>query len=343
MSHPSSPLASPRGGAPRHASPPIVLTFAASDPTGAGGLQADLLTLASLGCHPLSVLTAVAVQDSAALDALQPVSPEWIDDQARTLLEDMSVGAFKVGRLGSVENAALVAEILADYPDIPVVLDPVALAPAPVGSGDGPRLADDLSEAWGDSWEAQWDGELESDRALAAAVAELLLPQATVVTPNRLEARLLAGDLPARGGEDQDDAGDDVEGDDSVAADPADDDAAPAAELARTLIERGCSHVLFTGVHTPSPDVVNRLYDETGLVHTYRWKRLAGPFNGAGATLSAAIAANLANGLTIQDAVREAQDYCWHALAAGFRAGMGRRVPDRFFWARGLAGDGRPS
>lgn len=330
MSQSSPPPAHSRGGATRHASPPIVLTFAAADPTGAGGLQADLLTLASLGCHPLSVLTAVTVQDSAAVDALQTVSPAWVEDQARTLLEDMSVAAFKVGRVGSVENAALVAEILADYPDIPVVLDPVALVAAPPGNDDGLRLpaeGAETSEAWGDDWESQWDGELESDRALVAAVAELLLPLATVVAPNQLEARLLAGDLP----QEEDDA----------EATPGDAEAdVPAAELARTLVERGCSHVLFTGVHTPSPDVINHLYDASGLVQTYRWKRLAGPFNGAGATLSAAIAANLANGLGVEDAVREAQDYCWHALAAGFRAGMGRRVPDRFFWARGLAGDG---
>src|SRR5690242_18689203 len=105
--------------------PPIVLTFAASDPTGGAGIQADLLTLASMGCHPLSVVTALTVQDTAGVDSVLAIDADWIADQARTLLEDMPVAAFKLGMLGSVEAISVIAEIVADYPDVPLVLDPV--------------------------------------------------------------------------------------------------------------------------------------------------------------------------------------------------------------------------
>ena len=90
--------------------PPIVLTFAATDPSGGAGLQADILTLASTGCHPLSVVTAITVQDSLGVEGVQPMEADWLTDQARCLLEDMPVDAFKIGVLGSVEIIAAMAE-----------------------------------------------------------------------------------------------------------------------------------------------------------------------------------------------------------------------------------------
>jgi len=110
---------------PSTESPPIVLTFAASDPSGGAGLQADVLTLASMGCHPLSVVTALTVQDTAGVEGVLAIDPEWVSDQARCLLEDMEVDAIKIGVLGSVENIAAIAEIVSDYPNVPLVLDPV--------------------------------------------------------------------------------------------------------------------------------------------------------------------------------------------------------------------------
>ncbi len=147
--------------------PPIVLAFAASDPSGGGGLQADLLTLASMGCHPLSVVTALTIQDSAGTEGIQPVEAEWVSDQARCLLEDMPVDAFKIGALGSVENIAAVAEIVSDYPQIPLVLDPV------LTSGSGDEFANE---------------------EMLNAFRELLIPQTTILTPNGVEARRLASD-----------------------------------------------------------------------------------------------------------------------------------------------------
>lgn len=145
--------------------PPLVLSFAASDPTGGAGMQADVLTLASMGCHPLTVVTALTVQDTAGVDGILAIDSEWVADQARMLLEDVPVAAFKLGMLGSPESIAVIAEILADYPDIPVVLDPV------LASGRGDELASD---------------------DMIAAMRDMLIPQTSVLTPNSHEARRLA-------------------------------------------------------------------------------------------------------------------------------------------------------
>jgi hydroxymethylpyrimidine/phosphomethylpyrimidine kinase len=256
--------------------PPIVLTFAGSDPTGGAGLQADLLTLASMGCHPLSVVTALTAQDTHGVAALEPVDARRVREQAERLLADIQVAAFKLGVLGSAANAQAIATILADHADVPVVLDPV------LASGRGDPLA----------------GE-----DLIAALRELLVPQATVITPNTLEARRLGGD-------------------------------AGLVESARRLLARGAEYVLVTGGHEPGSEVVNTLYDGGGVVREDRWPRLPGSYHGSGCTLASAIAAALANGLAAPEAVRDAQEFTWQTLAAAFRPGAGQLIPDRFFWAR---------
>lgn len=261
--------------------PPVVLAFAASDPSGGAGIQADLLTLSSMGCHPLSVITAITVQDTAGVDDVLPIDAEWVSDQARLILEDIPVLAFKVGLVGSVENIAAIAEIAADYPEIPLILDPV------LASGRG----DDLS-----------------DEEIIDAMRELLLPHATLITPNSMEARRLAAE---------------------------DEDENPDLDTCATrLLEMGAAYVLITGTHENTPEVTNSLYGPEGLIRADSWERLPGSYHGSGCTLASAIAAMLANGLDFPDAVREAQEYTWQTLAAAFRPGMGQSIPDRFFWAR---------
>jgi hydroxymethylpyrimidine/phosphomethylpyrimidine kinase len=264
--------------------PPIVLSFAASDPTGGAGLQADLLTLASMGCHPLSVVTALTVQDTRGVEAVLAVEAEWVSEQARALLEDMPVAAFKLGVLGSAANAVAIAEVLEDYPSVPVILDPV------IASGRGDALADE---------------------ALVDALRGLIVPLSTIVTPNSLEARRLAED-------------------------ELEDEALDLESCAARLLAMGCDYVLITGTHELGSEVVNTLYAGAGatIVRADRWPRLAGSYHGSGCTLASAIAAALANGLGMPEAVRDAQEYTWQALASGFRPGMGQLLPDRFFWAR---------
>ena len=254
-------------------SPPVVLAFAASDPTGGAGLQADLLTIAALGCHPLSVVTAITAQDTRGVERVLPLEPSWITRQARVVLDDIAVAAFKAGVLGSAQNVRAVSELVAEHAAVPLVVDPV------LASGRGDALAED------DAIEA---------------LRELILPRTTMLTPNSLEARRLA------------------------------DGASDLAECARRLVDQGCEYVLITGTHEAGDDVVNTLYDESGVVREDRWPRLAASYHGSGCTLASAIAARLAQGLEPPAAARDAQHFTWESLAAGFKPGGGQFLPNRF-------------
>ena len=263
-------------------SPPIVVVFAASDPTAGAGLQADLLALSALACHGTTVVTALTVQDTHGVQRVQPLDAEWIEQQARALLADLPVAVFKLGVLASAANVAAVARILAEHPHAPVVFDPV------LTSGRGEVLAND---------------------DVRAAMCAMLLPRTTVLTPNSLEARRLAGDT----------------------------ETAPLAQSARRLTSLGARYVLVTGTHEATREVVNTLYDASGVVREDRWPRLAGSFHGSGCTLASAIAAQLARGLDVPAAVRAAQDYAWRTLEAAFRPGSGQSIPDRLYALRGFA------
>ncbi len=283
---------------PIQPTPPLVLSFAGSDPTGGAGIQADIMTIASLGCHPLTVITAITVQDSERVGAVNPVDADWVEDQARQVLEDMTVSAFKIGLLGSVENIAVIAEVVSDYPDIPLVLDPVLAA------GNGDDLANE---------------------ELIAAIRELLIPQTTVLTPNSIEARrLVAADF----------AGDDPALDDCayrlltlgceyVLVTGTHENTAQVVNWLYGPVRHG------EQLRDEEKDTLT-----VGLVRSDAWTRLPGSYHGSGCTLASAIAAMLANGQDVPAAVREAQEYAWNALKYGFRPGMGQFIPDRFFWAR---------
>jgi len=199
------------------------------------------------------------------------------------VLEDMPVAAFKIGLLGSLEQIAAIAEVVSDYPEVPLVLDPV------LSSGRGDELVTE---------------------EMVVALKELLIPQTTLLTPNSLEARRLAAE--------ENEAG---EGPD-------------LAECARRIIVSGCEYVLVTGTHENTAQVVNTLYSQSGVVRSDSWQRLPGTYHGSGCTLASAIAATIANGLEVSDAVKDAQEYTWQTLKAAFRPGMGQHVPDRLFWAR---------
>jgi len=258
---------------------PAVISFAASDPTGGAGLQADLFALASLGCHPLSIVTGITVQDTRGVESMHAVESALVERQARRVLEDIPVAAIKIGVVGSAGNAQVIAAILAEHPGIPVILDPV------LASGRGDALADEET---------------------IGIMRSALLPRATVLTPNSLEARRLAGAAPG----------------------------ADLAHCARELVKLGCRFVLVTGTHEEETAVVNTLYNARGVLREDRWQRLPGSYHGSGCTLASAIAALLAKGLVVEQAVRQAQEYTWQSLAAGFSPGRGQAIPDRFFQSR---------
>ncbi len=262
--------------------PPLILSFGAADPVGATGIQADLATYAAMGCHGLSVVTALLIGDTARVEDAQIVEVDWVADQARVILEDMAIAAFKVGAVGSIENISVIAEIVSDYPDVPLILDPFTSALA--------------------------NQEDEDDRLIA--IRELLIPQATVLVASAGELTRLAETWrePVPG--------------DTLMLD------------AMRLIEMGCEYLLVTNTQTDLQEIANSLFDESGLVRQDAWQRLPGSFVGAGTTLSAAMAAMLANGLEVPLAASEAQEFTLAALANAQRFGMGKLVPDRYFWAR---------
>jgi hydroxymethylpyrimidine/phosphomethylpyrimidine kinase len=100
------------------------------------------------------------------------------------------------------------------------------------------------------------------------------------------------------------------------------------------VIDLGCEYLFVTGTPTDVHDVANTLFSDSGVLRQDNWQRISGSFSGAGSTLSATIAALLANGLDVPEAVLEAQEFTIASLANAHRLGMGKLVPDRYFWTR---------
>ena len=146
-------------------SKPKVLCFSGLDPTGGAGLQADIETLFSIGCHCTPIATALTVQNTQNAISSQATEAALLVQQARTVLEDIAVQCFKIGLLGSVESVEALHTVLKDYSSIPVVLDPIAYA--------------------GGGYEFGGDQVIE-------AIRKLLVPLSTVLTPNTEEIRQLA-------------------------------------------------------------------------------------------------------------------------------------------------------
>lgn len=159
---------------------PLILTFGLSDPVGATGVQGDLAAFGALGCHGLSAITGLLIADSARIEDSQEIDADWLVDQARLLLEDMAVAAFKVGALANIEQASAIAEIVSDYPDVPLILDPF------LSSLPDSGLADD---------------------DMLLAIRQILVPQATVLMLSHVELSRMA-ETWREGGEDM--LGDDV-------------------------------------------------------------------------------------------------------------------------------------
>jgi hydroxymethylpyrimidine/phosphomethylpyrimidine kinase len=257
------------------ATPPVVLCFAFNDPTGAGGSLGVALSVAASGAHPACALTGFAARDTRGLESVWAIDPEMVDEQARTLLEDLPVAAFHVGALADARAVAVVAAIVSDYPKLPIVLDP------DFGNGGDDSVDEDLLDS----------------------MLDLLLPQCALLVLSSHDVR----HITTQPGE----------------------DAASLADCARQLLDSGCGHILITGAHEPTRQIINTLYGPHGVVRTDAWERLPGSFLGAGTTLSAAICARLARGVDLSEAVRDAQAYTWQTLAHSLRVGMGQSIPQR--------------
>ncbi len=275
--------------------PACVMSFNASDASGAGGSAGDIATIAAMGAHTLPVITSIVLRDSAEVFDQHPIEAEHVAEQARTILEDVTLAAWKVGFLGNADNVAAVAEILSDYPDVPLV----AYMPT-LGWVD----EDDLQN-------------------YMEAFRELILPAAEVLVGNhKTLTDFLLPDW--------------------------DNERSPSArELAVAAGEHGTRFVLVTGVMLPSKGkeqwIDNVLASPQGALTGEKFELFEAGFVGAGDTLSAALAALLASGAELSDAVGEALQFLDQSLDAGFRPGMGNVVPDRFFWALPPPEDGEES
>lgn len=255
------------------------MTFSAFDPSGLTGITADALTLSAFGCHPVAVPTVQLSADSERQHDAVPADAELINDQARTVLEDIPVSAFVIGMLGDAEMVSVLAEIVSDYANVPLVLAPT------------------------------WSGHQEdSEDDLVSACADLLIPQSDILVVSSL--------LASRFGD-----GDESEGDNDEITDP--------ASLGRALSALGAEHTLLTGAQAPTRQIINHLYHKEALLRRDSWPRRAGVVRGANELLAASIAACLAQGMPMTDAVGHAQQYLQLALDNAYRPGMGSLMPGR--------------
>jgi hydroxymethylpyrimidine/phosphomethylpyrimidine kinase len=258
--------------------PPTALTIAGSDSGGGAGAQADLKTFLACRVHGMSAITAVTVQNSLGVTGFYELPPHAVAEQIESVVSDIGVGAAKTGMLASAPIMAAVAETVRRLGVAPFVVDPVAASQ----HGD-PLLRPDAIEA----------------------LRELIVPLASLVTPNLGEAALLTGtDVRTR---------DDM------------------ADAARALHALGPEWVLVKGGHLDSGDAVDLLYDGTDFVEFTSPRFATIHTHGSGDTLAAAITAGLARGLGMVDAVREGKRFITGAVEGSFPLGAGRG-PVGHFW-----------
>jgi hydroxymethylpyrimidine/phosphomethylpyrimidine kinase len=248
--------------------PPRVLAIAGSDSGGGAGIQADLKTMLAHGVHGMTVICAVTAQNSVGVQGYWELPPEAVRAQLESVLGDIGAQAVKTGMLASPVLVGTVCDALAEVA-APVVVDPVAVS----------KHGDSLLSA----------GTLE-------AVKDRLLPLATVVTPNLLEAELLTG-LEIT-------------------------DEAQMLTAARMINAMGPQWVLVKGGHLPGRPV-DLLFDGERVIR-YPGQRIDSVHtHGTGCTLASAIASRLAVGDDVPAAVQAAKEYVTGAISAGFPLGAG--------------------
>jgi hydroxymethylpyrimidine/phosphomethylpyrimidine kinase len=247
---------------------PRVLSIAGSDSGGGAGIQADLKAFAACGVHGMTAITAITAQNTVAVTAVHPVPGETIVAQVRAVAEDIGVDAVKIGMLGDAPTIEAVAAALDELaPGTPVVVDPVMVA-----ESGAVLLAPSAREA----------------------LVSLILPRATVVTPNVPEARALAGREH--------------------------DGAEEAAALARAIRGLGPEIVVVTGGHREQAS--DLFFDGRRLIEIPGPRHPDGAAHGSGCTHSSVLAARLAWGDDPLEAARVAKDMASRAVADGL-VGLG--------------------
>ncbi|MCS7276826.1 MAG: bifunctional hydroxymethylpyrimidine kinase/phosphomethylpyrimidine kinase [Dehalococcoidia bacterium] len=257
---------------------PIVMTIAGSDSGGGAGIQADLKTFAALGVYGTTAITAITAQNTVGVTAVFELPPDMVAAQIDAIVEDMGADAVKTGMLASSPIIEAVADRLRHHRLSNVVVDPVMVA-----KSGHPLL---LPEA-------------------VDALRRLLLPLATVVTPNLPEAETLVGRA--------------LKGEEEMEA------------AARQIADMGARAVVIKGGHLPGDEAVDLLYWQ-GRFYRFASPRLATvSTHGTGCTFASAIAAHLAKGLEVPEAVSRAKDYLTQALRHAYPLGHGHG-PVHHFW-----------
>lgn len=261
--------APPGNGAGADRSPPVVLIIAGSDSGGGAGIQADLKTVAAFGCHGVTAITALTAQNSRAVIAIDVTSPRFLRRQLDALWDDFDIAAVKIGMLA---NAAIIHAVVdslrASKPaDVPVVLDPVMVAT----SGDALLEADAVR-----------------------ALREVLIPLATLLTPNLPEAEALLGERIGR------------------------EKARDAAQRLRAL---GSDAVLLKGGHFEDDGTLCDVLAQDGTIVEFEHPRLDLRAHGTGCTLASACAAGLARGYDVREAASTAVSFVHAALLNSFQPG----------------------
>ena len=251
---------------------PIALSIAGSDPSGGAGIQADLKTFSALGVYGTTIITALTAQNTQGVTGVHAVPPAFIGLQADTLAADIEVTAVKTGMLGDAVTVATVVGILQKHELGPIVVDPVMVA-----TSDDVLLAPDA----------------------IAAVRNLLVPLATLITPNLHEAAQLLGTSLASTVEEME-------------------------SQAQRLVAGGARSALVKGGHATGDMAIDVLVAPHGISHHAAPRIETRNTHGTGCTLSAAITAELAKGETRLDtAVARAKDYLSQALDAGRTLNVG--------------------
>jgi hydroxymethylpyrimidine/phosphomethylpyrimidine kinase len=264
---------------------PCALSIAGSDSGGGAGIQADLKAFARCGVHGATAITAITVQNTVEVRKVYPLPPEAIIEQVAVVAEDIGVDAVKIGMLGNVATIDAVAEALGRTGRAPVVIDPVMVAES------GSRLLDEDA---------------------VAALREILLPRAAVVTPNVPEARVLSG------------LGEDATGE----------------QLARAVRELGPAAVVVTGGHRE--EAIDVFFDGDQLVEIPGERYPDGAAHGSGCTHSSALAAHLALGFTPLEAAQRAKAIASEAVRNGLtELGAGAGPVDVFGLTAHAASAGR--
>lgn len=259
---------------PSFNSPPVVWSIAGNDSGGGAGLTADQRAADAFGVHLCPVVAAITAQNSVEITRVEPVPAEWLDTQLSALASDLPAVVIKTGLLGSIENVEVVArwaDRLRTRGQVSLVVDPV------LGASTGTSFA---------SEEVQ------------RAYCELLLPRATVITPNQREARMLLGEK---------------------------DESLSIPELGQRLRFLGAASVAITG--GDNPESAEWSHDWIDTHHASGWlslPRVRTPNNhGTGCTFASSVAAALALGFVSADALVLAKMATTHALRSGYAAGQG--------------------